>query len=165
MKKPIIGVMGPGKAATKTDLENAYQLGKLIAENGWILLTGGRNSGVMDAASKGAKSADGLTLGILPNESDRNLSDSVDIAVFTGMGSARNNINVLTSDVVIACGIGAGTVSEITLAIKANKKVILLNDNLESQAFFQQLWSESVFVVKNAEEAIAQVKQILSTPT
>jgi Predicted Rossmann fold nucleotide-binding protein len=68
MKKTIIGIMGPGESATSTDLENAYQLGQLIAEAGWILLTGGRNVGVMDAANKGAKSANGLTVGILPGK-------------------------------------------------------------------------------------------------
>jgi len=47
----IIGVMGPGTGAKAQDLENAYELGRLIAERGWVLLTGGRNVGVMDAAS------------------------------------------------------------------------------------------------------------------
>ena len=63
MRKVIIGVMGPGDRATAVDLENAYQLGKLIAKEGWALLTGGRKAGVMDAASKGAKAAGGLTIG------------------------------------------------------------------------------------------------------
>ena len=68
MRKIIIGVMGRGENATANDLQNAYILGQLIAKQGWVLLTGGRNVGVMDAVSKGAKSADGLTIGILPGE-------------------------------------------------------------------------------------------------
>jgi len=55
------------------------------------------------------------------------------------MGSARNNINVLSSDVVIACGMGVGTVSEVALALKANKPVVLLTDHQESQLFFKSL--------------------------
>lgn len=55
MAKTIIGVMGPGDDATKKDLDNAYTLGKLIAKQNWTLLNGGRNVGVMDAASRGAK--------------------------------------------------------------------------------------------------------------
>jgi uncharacterized protein (TIGR00725 family) len=125
MKKTIIGIMGPGETATAQDLQNAYELGKNIAQQGWIVLTGGRNIGVMDAASKGAKSVNGLTVGILPGRDHQDVSEAVDIAIFTDMGNARNNINVLSSDVVIACGMGAGTASEVALALKNQKKVIL----------------------------------------
>jgi uncharacterized protein (TIGR00725 family) len=141
MKKIIVGVMGSGAEATPNDLKNAYELGKLIAHEGWVLLTGGRNVGVMDAASQGAKAANGLTIGILPTDDTNAISEAVDIAIMTDMGNARNNINVLSSNVVIACGIGAGTVSEIALALKANKKVILLNDSKEAQAFFHETLS------------------------
>ncbi|MCT7981826.1 TIGR00725 family protein [Laspinema sp. A4] len=162
MRKPIIGIMGPGSHATEADLNHAYQLGKLIAEQGWILLTGGRKAGVMDAASQGAKSAKGLTLGILPGEDKTGISDAIDIAILTGIGSARNNINVLTSDVVIACGIGTGTASEIALALKAGKPVILLNDSRESHQFFSYLEPEQVIIVQSPEEAISRVREIVS---
>ena len=164
MKKIIIGIMGPGDSATSTDLENAYQLGQLIADAGWILLTGGRNSGVMDAANKGAKAANGLTIGILPGNNTRGISEAVDIAIVTDMGNARNNINILSSDVIIACGIGAGTASEIALALKADKQVILLNDSLESQLFFKKLAESNIFVVNNAVEAMNQAREILANP-
>ncbi len=122
MRQIIIGVMGSGEKATATDIKNAYKLGDLIAQRRWTLLTGGRNVGVMDAVNKGAKSANGLTIGILPRENQKDISEAVDIAIFTDMGNARNNINVLSSDVVIACGMGAGTASEVALALKANKQ-------------------------------------------
>lgn len=160
MRKIIIGVMGPGEKATAHDLQNAYQLGKLIAQQGWILLTGGRNVGVMDAASQGAKSAQGLVLAILPDDNKKGISEAVDIAIFTDMGNARNNINVLSSDVVIACGMGAGTASEIALALKANKQVILWNDDPESQVFFKKL-SPLVYVVDEVDCAIALIQDYL----
>lgn len=162
MRKIIIGVMGPGTGASETDRQNAYELGKLIAQERWVLLTGGRNVGVMDAASLGAKAANGLTVGILPTDGDRNISDAVDIAIITGMGNARNNINVLSSDVVIACGMGTGTASEVALALKANKNVVLLTDNHESQLFFKSLAAENLFVAKTPVLAIEIVKKILS---
>ncbi len=160
MRKIIVGVMGPGAKATAVDLQNAYQLGQLIAQQAWVLLTGGRNEGVMDAASLGAKAANGLTIGILPDNTNA-ISEAVDIAIITGMGDARNNINVLSSDVVIACGIGTGTASEIALALKGNKKVILLNDNEESQRFFKNLLPENVYVVNSPGEAIKTTEEIL----
>jgi uncharacterized protein (TIGR00725 family) len=162
MRKIIIGVMGRGENATVNDLQNAYILGQLIATQGWILLTGGRNVGVMDAVNKGAKSADGLTIGILPGDNNQDgISSSVDIAIFTDMGNARNNVNILTSDVVIACGMGAGTASEIALALKAKKQVILLTDDEEGKLFFKKLSPENVHIVESAENAIATAKIIL----
>lgn len=162
MRKIIIGVMGPGNNATDVDLKNAYQLGKLIAQAGWVLLTGGRNEGVMDAASKGAKAANGLTVGILPSSDITTASVAVDIAIVTDLGNARNNINVLSSDVVIACGMGAGTASEIALALKANKKVILLNNDFNSQVFFQSLAKNKVAIAQNPVSAIELVTQLLA---
>ncbi|WP_225896124.1 TIGR00725 family protein [Dendronalium phyllosphericum] len=146
MRKIVIGVMGPGEKAKENDLRNAYELGQLIAKQGWVLLTGGRNVGVMDAASKGAKASNGLTIGILPNDTQDGISQAVDIAIFTDMGNARNNINVLSSDLVIACGMGAGTASEIALALKGKKQVILLTDDEESQVFFRK-FPQKVFML------------------
>jgi len=68
--------------------------------------------GVMDAASLGAKAANGLTIGILPTDDTSAMSKAVDIAIITDMGLA---ISMSSSDVVIACGMGAGTASEIAL--------------------------------------------------
>lgn len=154
--------MGAGEKATANDLENAYYLGKMIAQQGWVLLTGGRKAGVMDAASKGAKSVDGLTIGILPGKDDKGISEAVDIAIFTDMGNARNNINVLSSNVIVACGMGAGTASEIALALKSNKKVILLSADEGSKIFFKKLSPENIHFVENVEAAISLIKFIIS---
>ncbi len=151
--------MGVGENARAIEIENAYQLGKLIAENGWVLLTGGRKAGVMEAASQGAKAANGLTVGILPDRDPQNVSDAVDIAIVTDLGNARNNINVLSSDIVIACGMGLGTASEVALALKNGKKVILLGQNSKTKAFFRSLSSDKLFIADNPQQAIALVKQ------
>ena len=116
----------------------------------------------MDAASQGAKSVDGLTIGILPGKDDKGISEAVDIAIFTDMGNARNNINVLSSDVIIACGIGAGTVSEIALALKSNKQVILLSKDEDSKIFFKQLSPDNIYIVENVKAAISLIKFIIS---
>jgi uncharacterized protein (TIGR00725 family) len=161
MRKIAIGVMGTGENATDSDRISAYELGKAIALQGWVLLTGGRNTGVMDAASRGAKSVNGLIIGILPGNDTNDVSEAVDVAIVTGMGNARNSINVLSSDVIIACGTGAGTVSEIALALKANKPVILLNPEPESQNFWQKLSPNNIFVVSSVDAAIATIKTLI----
>ena len=153
--------MGPGHGATSTDLENAYQLGQLIASEGWVLLTGGRNVGVMEEASKGGKAAGGLTVGILPTNDTQGVSEAVDVAIVTDLGNARNNINVLSSDVVIACGMGLGTASEVSLALKSGKSVVLLSKSPESLVFFQNLAPDRLFLATSPQSAIASVKEIL----
>jgi uncharacterized protein (TIGR00725 family) len=161
MSKPIIGVMGPGDGASQTDLKYAYELGKLIAEQHWILLTGGRNSGVMNAASKGAKKSGGLTVGILPSDNKTGISEFVDIPICTGMGSARNNVNVLSSDVVVACGTGAGTISEITLALKAQKPIVLLNPSKNMVKLLNELSYPKPAIASSPQKAITLIRQII----
>ncbi|MBF2045878.1 MAG: TIGR00725 family protein [Leptolyngbya sp. IPPAS B-1204] len=160
MRQAIVGVMGPGEQATATDWQLAYDLGQRIARQGWILLTGGRSVGVMDAASRGAKQAQGLTIGILPDSKTTDVSAAVDIVIPTGMGNARNVINILSSQVVIACGMGSGTASEVALALKAQKPVILLNVSATCAAFFQEL-SVYAVVAQNPEAAIELARQAL----
>jgi len=153
--------MGPGNGATAADKACAYELGSAIAQQGWILLTGGRNQGVMEAATQGAKSANGLTLGILPTADEANISEAVDLAIFTDMGNARNNINVLSSDVVVACGMGMGTASEVALALKNGKSVILLNASEAAIAFFQYLNSQQVSFSDSPKSAIKIIQSLI----
>ncbi|GAP95815.1 TIGR00725 family protein [Leptolyngbya sp. NIES-2104] len=162
MPKTIVGVMGVGEQATPQEIETAYQLGQQIAQAGWIVLSGGRNVGVMDAVSRGAKSCGGMTIGILPRV-DSEMSSAIDIPIITDMGNARNNINVLSSHAIVACGMGAGTASEIALAIKAKKHVILMTDDREAQRFFRSLNPELVSIAETVENALNQLKVILAT--
>jgi uncharacterized protein (TIGR00725 family) len=142
VRRIVIGVMGSGDPIEDPTVEIA--LGKAIAKEGWVLLSGGRNSGVMDAVNQGARDGNGLTIGILPDENKEKLSKHVDVAIVTDMGNARNNINVLSSNVVIACGEGgAGTASEIALALKSKKPVVLLNTSQESVIFFSKIGNKA----------------------
>jgi uncharacterized protein (TIGR00725 family) len=160
MKKTlIIGVMGGGKVLPSHELK-AYHLGKLVALEGWILLNGGRNSGIMDASAKGAFEHGGLTVGILPDDDDHRKSVYISIPIITGMGSARNCINVLSSHVVVACPGGAGTLSEIALAIKHGKKVILLDFD-PGTGFADYRKTGDLISVKTPEEVIVTIKSIL----
>ena len=118
-------------------------------------------AGVMDEASRGAHDAGGLVVGVLPDSDDGHMSRHVDIAIKTDMGSARNNINVLSSDVVVACGLGAGTASEVSLALKADKPVVLVSVPQEDFEFFSRLSPKLVRHANSATEAISIVKELL----
>jgi hypothetical protein len=161
----IIGVMGPGTGATAADQQTAYHLGQHIAQQGWILLTGGRNVGVMDAASRGAKASGGLTIGILPTATTEQMSPAVDLPILTDMGQARNAINVLSSRVVIACGLGAGTLSEIALALKTNRPVVLLHVDNAIADPLQQLDPALIHRAHHVAHAIDLVQQCLAEAT
>ena len=159
--KPIIGVMGPAENARTVDLDRAYHLGQRIGQQGWILLTGGRGAGVMEAASRGAKETGGLTIGILPGAKPDSVSSYVDISICTDVGDGRNNINGLTSAVLIACGMGLGTASEVALALKNQKPVILLGVDATSQMFFRQLCTVGLYITRDVEETIDLIKRLL----
>lgn len=154
----LIGVMGPGEGATPEQNEMAYELGAAIAQEGWIVLTGGREFGVMEAAMKGATDHKGLTIGVLPGDSLQGASEYAQIKILTGMGSARNNINVLSSHVIVVLGMAAGTASEVALAIKANKKVIFLCQDELTISFFKSVGTYRVSVVNTIKEAIEIMK-------
>lgn len=153
--------MGPGELASPSVQDWAYDLGARIAAEGWILLTGGRNTGVMDAASHGAKSAGGLTLGILPHEDLSQVSAAVDIPILTGLGQGRNIINILSSQGVIACGLGAGTLSEIAHALKARKPLVLSQIDRDSHRLLQSLSDRPLPWVSTPQEAITIMRSLL----
>jgi uncharacterized protein (TIGR00725 family) len=158
-RRPVVGVMGAGESASERDRALADRLGELIAREGWILLTGGRSAGVMAAANRGAKRVPGsLTLGILPSQAG-DVSPDVDVAVFTGMGNARNAINVLSSRVIFACGAGGpGTASEVSLALKCGTPVVLVSATRAAREFFATFGGR-LAVADTPEEAIAVVRK------
>ncbi|AFY40326.1 P450 cytochrome, putative [[Leptolyngbya] sp. PCC 7376] len=161
-QKKVVGVMGAGGGATLENLTDAYELGQAIATNGWATLTGGRPAGVMEAASRGAKGANGLTVGVLPGGDRRQASEFVDIVICTDLGNARNNVNVLSSNAVVAVGMGMGTASEVALAIKNSRPVILLKPDAETIAFFCKFAPDQIEIATTIKQAIAFLEHHLT---
>ncbi|GAB4113726.1 MAG: hypothetical protein Kow00103_06210 [Candidatus Caldatribacteriota bacterium] len=153
--------MGSGKILEQEDYQRAYQVGALIAKEGWILLNGGRSSGVMEASAHGAKDNGGLTIGILPVDDPEWASAYIDIPILTGIGLARNYINVLNSRVVVALPGGTGTISEVALALNIGKKVIALNFNL-GHLFANYYLEKQLIYASTPEEVIEIIKDILN---
>jgi uncharacterized protein (TIGR00725 family) len=122
-RPPILAVLGAG-AASSTEEAVAVRVGEMAANHGWVVLTGG-GPGVMAAASRGAVEAGGTTLGVLPTDAPTAAYPNpwVQIPVYTGAGMARNAFNVLSADLCVAIGGGAGTLSEIAMALKAGVEV------------------------------------------
>ncbi len=104
----------------------AEEVGRLLAERGATLVCGGRDE-VMAAAARGAKSAGGTTIGILPGETREGMNEWIDHAVVTGIGHARNLAVVASGDAVIAVGGAWGTLSEIAFARVLGRPVVVLD--------------------------------------
>ena len=118
----VVGASGP----TAQQEHDAEIVGRLLAESGAMVVTGGRG-GVMAAASRGASAAGGTTVGILPGADRTDANEWVSVAIPTGLGELRNGLVVRAADVVIAVGGAYGTLSEIALALRAGLPVIGLD--------------------------------------
>jgi uncharacterized protein (TIGR00725 family) len=115
----------------------------------------------MAAASRGAMAVlDHLVIGVLPDQGDSpHGTAELDVALFTGMGQARNVINVLSADVVVVCGGGgAGTASEAAHAIKAGRPLILLAAPDPWPEFFRSL-SPTVACADDVEACCRLIRQ------
>jgi uncharacterized protein (TIGR00725 family) len=120
--RTAIAVIGAGSCEADVRAA-AYEIGRLIAARGGVLVTGGL-SGVMEAASRGAHEAGGLVVGILPELDSATANQAVDVAIPTGMGQLRNGLVVSSAGAVIAVAGEWGTLSEIGFALKLRKPVI-----------------------------------------
>ncbi len=132
-----ISVIGT-RAANAIEAEQAFEVGRLIAERGGVLICGGL-SGVMEHAARGAKEVGGLTIGILPGYDPAQANRWIDIPISTGMTWARNVVVATSGQAVIAIGGGPGTLSEIAYAAIEGRPVIALGsweldtDRLDSE--------------------------------
>ena len=103
----------------------AAEIGRLLAESGCVVVTGGLDE-VMAAAHRGAKSAGGATIAILPGESRSAANPWADHVVVTGIGHARNLAVAASGDVVIAVGGSYGTLAEMAFALRLGRPVVAL---------------------------------------
>jgi uncharacterized protein (TIGR00725 family) len=124
VSKPCVAVIGSSDATTQ-ETTWAEEVGRRIAEAGVVLVCGGLG-GVMEAACRGAKSAGGLTVGVLPGDRRDGGNPHLDVVLPTGMGYARNCIVAYSGEVVIAIGGSSGTLSEIGYATVARIPVVTL---------------------------------------
>jgi uncharacterized protein (TIGR00725 family) len=161
-RRPVAGVMGAGDGASGADIRLAERLGELLAAAGFVVLTGGRDVGVMAAATRGAKKVrDSLTIGILPGTGGA-VAQGLDVVIFTGLGLARNAVNILSSDVVVTVGTGGpGTASEVAIAIRAKKPLVLLAPPPEAEAFFRTL-DPGLRVAATPEDAVEATLETMS---
>ena len=132
--------------------ERAEEIGRLLAERGATVVTGGLGE-VMAAAARGAKSAGGTTVGILPGETRAGANEWVDHVVVTGVGHARNLAVVASGDAVVAVGGRHGTLAEIGFALVLGRPVVVLEPGWEVDGVMRAETAEQA--VRLALDALA----------
>jgi uncharacterized protein (TIGR00725 family) len=159
-RPPMIAVIGDGDPRgpdAHRMLEWAEEVGTLLARSGATVVTGGL-AGVMEAASRGAASAGGMTIGILPGDDPREANAYVRQPIATGLGVVRNLVVVTSSDAVVAVGGRHGTLSEIGLALRMGRHVVTLGSwRVESD---QRMGGPRVHRARDPREAAALALQM-----
>jgi uncharacterized protein (TIGR00725 family) len=125
----IVAVIGAAEARPEIQ-DQAFTVGRAIAERGATLICGGRG-GVMEAAARGARSVGGHTIGVLPTYDRVDANPHIEFVIATGMGQARNVIIVASADAVIALEGEGGTLSEIGHALKLGRPVVAIDASRE----------------------------------
>jgi uncharacterized protein (TIGR00725 family) len=121
---PYVAVAGSRDAVPEL-LAAAEEVGAGLAGGGAVVVTGGLG-GIMEAASRGARSRLGHTLGVLPGTDRAEANGWVATALTTGMGEQRNVLIAQSCDVLVAIGSGYGTLSEVAMTLKLGKPVVSL---------------------------------------
>lgn len=153
-RPPHVAVIGDGDPRGPDAhrlLEWGEEVGQLLARGGAIVITGGLG-GIMRAASRGAASAGGQTIGVLPGADASEANEYVQIAIPTGLGVVRNLVVVTASDAVVAVGGRHGTLSEIGLALRMGRHVVALSSwRVESE---HRLGGPQVHRARDPREAV-----------
>jgi uncharacterized protein (TIGR00725 family) len=148
---PYVAVVGPGEASP-AELAAAEEVGAGLAQRGVVVVTGGLG-GVMEAACRGAEREGGLTVGLLPGLDRSAANPHARVVLPTGLGELRNGLVVRAADALVAVGGGAGTLSEIALALKQGKPVVGLRS--------WQLGADGMAAVSTPDEAVERVCAVL----
>jgi hypothetical protein len=122
---PYIAVIGASRPTPKQEAA-AEEVGRGLGAAGALVITGG-GPGVMAAASRGAREAGAVVVGILPGLDRQAANDWVSVALPTGLGELRNGLIIRAADAAVAVGGAYGTLSEIALALAAGVGVVGLD--------------------------------------
>lgn len=161
-----ISVIGQSGVISRELADVAYRVGRAVALGGGILLSGGRD-GVMAEASRGAREAGGLTVGILPGDDPAGANPYVDVPITTGLGMEwRSLVLIHSSDAVIMLGGGNGTLGELSAAYLNGRPVVVVRTSggwaarVESASldgkYLDHRRTVELLYADNPEEAVAR---------
>jgi hypothetical protein len=165
-KRQILVVGNNTNGCTPKHEKIAYEVGEIIAKSDSVLITGGLG-GVMAAASHGAHDANGLTVGIIPQNDATLANEFCDIVIPTGIGLARDFLNALTADGVIIVGGASGTLSEVCASYMYKKPMVVIR-NLQSSidpyvdGFLDHRENIKIIGSDTPQDAVKKILQLIS---
>jgi len=166
-KRQILVIGNNTNGCTPKHEKLAYEVGEEIAKSDSVLITGGLG-GVMAAASHGAHDANGLTVGIIPQDDATMANEFCDIVIPTGMGLARDFLNALTADGVIIIGGGSGTLSEVCAAYMHKKPMVAIR-NIKSSVepyidgFLDHRKNIKIIGADTPQDAVKKILELITT--
>ena len=146
-------------------LKIAYDVGRLVAERGYALVTGGL-TGVMEQASKGARKAGGVVVGIVPSSDKEEANEYCDVVIPTGVGWARDRESVNSADGVILINGYIGTDIEARMAAAAEKPIVAIKssggvaEKLAGTIPYRN--KGKIYSARTAEDAMKLLDELLS---
>ena len=167
-KRQILVIGNNTNGCTPKHEKIAYDVGVEIAKSDSVLITGGLG-GVMSAASHGAHDANGLTVGIIPQNDATMANEFCDIVIPTGIGLARDFLNALTADGVIIVGGGSGTLSEVCAAYMYKKPMVAIRNMGGSvepyiDGFLDHRENIKIIGVDTPQEAVKKILELITEP-
>jgi uncharacterized protein (TIGR00725 family) len=166
-KRQILVIGNNTNGCTPKHEKIAYDVGVEVAKSDSVLITGGLG-GVMAAASHGAHDANGLTVGIIPQDDATMANQFCDIVIPTGMGLSRDFLNALTADGVIIVGGGSGTLSEVCAAYMYKKPMVAIR-NIKSSVepyidgFLDHRENIKIIGVDTPQDAVKKILELITT--
>ncbi len=165
-KRQILVIGNNTNGCTPKHEKIAYDIGVEIAKSDSVLITGGLG-GVMAAASHGAHDANGLTVGIIPQDDATLANEFCDIVIPTGMGLTRDYLNALSADGVIIVGGGSGTLSEACASYMHRKPMVAIRNlggAIESyiDGFIDHRENTKIIGVNTPQEAVKKILELIT---
>jgi len=166
-KRQILVIGNNTNGCTPKHEKIAYEVGEKIAQSDSVLITGGLG-GVMKAASHGAHNANGLTVGIIPQDDATMANEFCDIVIPTGMGLTRDFLNALSADGIIIVGGGSGTLSEVCAAYMYKKPMVAIRNiggSIEQyiDGFLDHRENIKIIGVDTPQDAVKKILELIST--
>jgi uncharacterized protein (TIGR00725 family) len=157
VRRLLVAVIGASQPSPE-EARLAEEIGARLARAGFAVLSGGMG-GNMEAASRGAKEAGGLVVGLLPTSSPDDANPYVDVSIATGISDARNAVIANSADAFVAVGGGLGTLTEIAFALQRRKTVVALKT---WQLDRGRLGDEPFYEASTPEQAVRIIEETLA---
>jgi uncharacterized protein (TIGR00725 family) len=169
----VSGAAETGHCGTDA-LEKAKELGREIARQGAVLITGA-TTGFPLWVAMGVKEVGGISIGFSPAAGEREHVevfklplDYMDLIVYTGFGYPGRDLLLTRSSDAVICGCGRiGTIHEFTIAFEDKKVIGIYEGPWEMGAELEEILAkshrpnENIIIGDNPKKMIADVMALV----